>query len=588
MRGLRVLGLVVALALVTAACGDDDAASTTAPADLTTTPGVLSVGSDIPYEPFEYFDDAGNVLGFDADLITEIAERLGLTVEWTDTDFDTIFTQLSTGTYDVVISASTITAERALVVNFSDPYYKSQQSLAVNTTLTPDIDSPDDLGEGDAVAVQTGTTGADWAAANLAPNGVEVREFAVIIDAYIALEAGQVTGVINDEPSALAEVANREGLEVVALIDTGEDYGIAVDPARTALLDAINEALADMVDDGTYQTIYDTWFDNPGGSVLYIPPEAENVGTPERPIRLVIAPLVPAELLLEGVEIMIFALESDTGLEFEALVPDTYAETVAAFCASPQGTMGILPAEVLYLVEQDCGATARLRAVRFGYPDYWTEIVVPRDSGIVSLADLDGSSWALPGEGSTSGDLFARAMFALAGIEPGSLLQAGGHTEAVRAVYVGEADFASVRFSPNLDLEGNTVWDGTAAGADIPADLLESCELTADGDLVCGGLRPRDARRGLRDEFPDVIQKVAILALSPAIPNELIAFASGFPSPLEAEVVEAILTWVSLDPEGFFTAFEPLVWDALAETDEADLVGMRTLLDALEFTAGML
>jgi ABC-type amino acid transport substrate-binding protein len=106
----RIFSALVVLVVLAAACGDDgtptptDAASTTAPADLTTTPGVLSVGSDIPYEPFEYFDDAGNVLGFDADLITEIAERLGLTVEWTDTDFDTIFTQLSTGTYDVVIS----------------------------------------------------------------------------------------------------------------------------------------------------------------------------------------------------------------------------------------------------------------------------------------------------------------------------------------------------------------------------------------------------------------------------------------------------------------------------------------------------
>ena len=269
MRGRRMLGLMFVLALVVAACGDDDATTTTAAADLTKTPGVLTVGSDIPYEPFESFDEDGNVVGFDADIINEIAERLDLTVEWVDTDFDTIFTQLATGAFDVVIAASTITPERTQQVSVTQPYYKSQQALSVNTTLTPDIDSTDDLGDGDVVGVQTGTTGADWAAANLAPNGVEVREFVVIVDAFLALEAGQVTAIINDEPSSVAEVGNREGLEVVQAIDTNENYGIFVDPNRAALLAAVDGALADMIADGTYQEIYDLWFDAPAGSVNF-------------------------------------------------------------------------------------------------------------------------------------------------------------------------------------------------------------------------------------------------------------------------------------------------------------------------------
>ena len=275
-RLIRMIWLPLALALVVSGCGDDDAAtttdatSTTAAADLTKTPDVLTVGSDIPYPPFEDFDpvDGTKVIGFDADLITEIADRLDLTVVWVDTDFDTIFTQLATGVFDVVIAASTITPERALQVNFSDSYYNSQQGFIVNTTLTPTIDSTDDLQSGDSVAVQTGTTGADWAAANLA-EGVEVREFVAVADAYTALEGGQVTGVVSDEPSAVAEIANREDIAIVEVIDTNENYGIAVDPARTALLDAINQAFADMLDDGTYQEIYDTWFEAPAGSVLY-------------------------------------------------------------------------------------------------------------------------------------------------------------------------------------------------------------------------------------------------------------------------------------------------------------------------------
>jgi polar amino acid transport system substrate-binding protein len=265
MRLRNMLWLVLALVLVAAACGDDDAT-----ANLTQTPGVLLVGSDIPFPPFEDFDvDGETVVGFDAELINEIASRLDLTAEWVVTPFDTIFTQLATGQFDVVASATTITDQRSELVNFTIPYYKAQQALTVNTVTRPDITSVDDLGDGDRVAVQTGTTGADWAVENLAPLGVEVVEFPNAPDTYNALEGGQVDGVIFDEPSAVEESANREGLAVVAVIDTDEDYGFGVDPARETLLAEMNRVLQEMIDDGTYQAIYDTWFEAPAGSVLY-------------------------------------------------------------------------------------------------------------------------------------------------------------------------------------------------------------------------------------------------------------------------------------------------------------------------------
>jgi len=219
-----LLWLVLVFALIAGACGDDEGGTDTTATDdttattaastegLTQVEGVLTVGSDIPYPPFEDFDGAGNVIGFDADLVEEMASRLGLEVEWIDTDFDTIFTQLATGTYDVVASATTITPERAQQVNFTTPYYRAQQALAVNTDLTPGLRSVDRFGEGLRVAVQTGTTGADWAQENLAPLGVEVVEFPSAPDTYNALEAGQVDGVVNDEPSAVSEVGNRAGL----------------------------------------------------------------------------------------------------------------------------------------------------------------------------------------------------------------------------------------------------------------------------------------------------------------------------------------------------------------------------------------
>ncbi len=259
-----VLGL--AMAMVAAACGDSGGDGAAADVETIRGGGVLTVGSDIPFPPFEDFE-GDEVVGFDADLINEMADRAGLTVEWVDTDFDTIFTQLATARFDMVASATTITPERAEQVNFTIPYYLAQQALTVNSDLNPDIGSVDDLGEGDSVAVQTGTTGEAWALENLDPGGVEVRSFPQAADTWIAAEGGQVTGVIFDEPASVEQEATRPALTVVDVIDTGEDYGFGVDPANEALLDAMNSALQDMIDDGTYQDIYDTWFEAPAGSV---------------------------------------------------------------------------------------------------------------------------------------------------------------------------------------------------------------------------------------------------------------------------------------------------------------------------------
>jgi polar amino acid transport system substrate-binding protein len=275
MRKHTFLVMALGLALVAAACGDDAAetttTTTTAPVEqLTQTDGVLTVGSDIPWEPFEFYDDDDELTGFDVELIEEMASRLGLTVEWIETDFDTIFTQLATGRFDVVASGTTITPDRAAAVNFTHPYYLSEQALTVNVSLTPGIRSVDDLSDGDRVAVQTGTTGEDWALENLAPRGIEVVSFPEAAETYIALEGGLVEAVVFDEASANTEAATRPGLEVVEVITTGEQYGFGVDPARSGLLAELNRVFNDMLTDGTYQEIYDRWFpDAPAGSVLY-------------------------------------------------------------------------------------------------------------------------------------------------------------------------------------------------------------------------------------------------------------------------------------------------------------------------------
>lgn len=596
MRVRRLLWLVIVFALVVAACGDDDAdttegttaattASTAAAESLTQTDGVLTVGSDIPFPPFEDFDDAGNVIGFDADLINEMASRLGLSVEWVDTDFDTIFTQLATGRFDVVASATTITPERAQQVSFTNVYYNSQQALTVNTDLTPGLRSTDSFGDGHSVAVQTGTTGAIWAAENLGPKGVDVREFPNAPDTYNALEAGQVDGVIFDEPSAVEESANRAGLEVVEVIATNELYGFGVDPVRGALLDQLNAAFDAMVADGTYQTIYDSWFEAPAGSVNFAAPPLAAVGSAEFPIQVLFVPSVSAEEIVTGGALLSAALNETTGLNFEVVVPTSYAATIEAMCASPENTIGFIPAVGYVLANNLCGVTPALKSIRFGYDVYWTQFITQRDSDIESFEDLAGRTWAVPDSISSSGFIIPFGMFTAAGIEPGEKVETGGHTAVASAVYNGDVDFGTTFFSPIIDLEGNVLWDGTLENADIPADLVASCGLNdaESPDLICTDQRPRDARRNIRANAPDVIQMVKIIALSDPIPNDTMSFSPDFPADVAAQIVDAMKAFAADDLDGFKEAFDPYSWSGVADVTDAEMDSIRALLGALGF-----
>jgi ABC-type amino acid transport substrate-binding protein len=239
------------------------------PEFTTLTDGVLAVGSCLDYPPFETVE-GGEEIGFDVDLTEEIASRLGLTVEWVRADFDTIFTAVAGGQFDMVAAASTITPEREETVDFSDPYFNSRQALVVNTNETPDLASTDQLQSGDVVGVQKGTTGAAWAKDNLEPNGIEIQTFTSATDGLRALEGGGMTAFLADEPFVAEAIADLPSLAVVEGIDTDEVYGFAFSPDNPELRDAANFALAEIIADGTYATIYETWF--PGAP---LPPEFE-------------------------------------------------------------------------------------------------------------------------------------------------------------------------------------------------------------------------------------------------------------------------------------------------------------------------
>ena len=280
LTGTLVVGAVFMMVL--SACASNSSSgnggggsSPSATAALNTlTPGVLLVGSCLDYKPFEYYQ-GGQLVGFDVEIMEAIAQKLNLTLQWKKSNFDTIFTALAAHSFDAVAAASTIKPDRLQVVNFSNPYYNARQAFSVNTSKTPTITNTDQLTSSDTVGVQKGTTGKDWAETNLAPKGVQIKTYVNAPDAFTDLEAGNITGVINDEPSSEAEVQSRPSLKVVEAIDTNEHYGIAVAKDRPDILAGINSALAAIIADGTYAKIYNKYF--PG---VPVPPEFGGSPTP--------------------------------------------------------------------------------------------------------------------------------------------------------------------------------------------------------------------------------------------------------------------------------------------------------------------
>jgi polar amino acid transport system substrate-binding protein len=276
--------LLLALMLIAAACGEEeptdagsDDSGSEEPAEgepefKLVEEGVLTVGSDIPYPPFE-FEEGGELTGFDVEIVREVADRLGLENtddHWISTDFGTIFQQLASGSqFDIVAAAVTgyapegspaaeTVAERTAVVDFTVPFYPSLQSLTVDSEASPDITSVDSLPDGARVGVQRATTGAFYAEENL--TGAELVSFEKAPQMYQQLQAGQLDAVFNDLPVTVDSISDKPGLEIVEQIETGEEYAIAVSKDNPELTDAINGILEEMFDDGSFAEIYEKYF----------------------------------------------------------------------------------------------------------------------------------------------------------------------------------------------------------------------------------------------------------------------------------------------------------------------------------------
>jgi polar amino acid transport system substrate-binding protein len=258
LQGTRALGVVLMLTLA-AGCGgtSQDAVGTARAAELVQD-GALTVCSDMPYAPFESVK-GGQPVGFDIDLVREVATSLDLRLKVKDTDFDAIQSgdALNSDRCDLAISAMTINGERARWLDFSSPYFDAAQALVV--AKDSEVDSLAGLA-GQRIGVQAGTTGELYVTDN-APSEAEVVPLKDAAAMEEALANGDVDAAVLDNTVVGTVVAGHPDLAVSAEFDTGEQYGMAVKKnGNVELLRAINGVLADLEQNGGYDKIYDTWF----------------------------------------------------------------------------------------------------------------------------------------------------------------------------------------------------------------------------------------------------------------------------------------------------------------------------------------
>ncbi|MDJ0717726.1 MAG: basic amino acid ABC transporter substrate-binding protein [Prochloraceae cyanobacterium] len=219
----------------------------------------FKVATEPAFPPFEMLAKSGDGLeGFSIDLMEAVGKEASLKVKFESLPFDGIIPALQSKQVDGAISSITITPERAKVVSFSRPYFKSGLAIAVQSQ-TDSIDSLLDL-KNEKIAVQIGTTGAKTA--RTIP-GAKIITFDSAPLALMELSNGNVKAVINDAPvtSHAIEVGNFKRIKIVGKLLTEEYYGIAL-PKGSPYLDPIDRALNTLIENGIYAKIYQKWFGN--------------------------------------------------------------------------------------------------------------------------------------------------------------------------------------------------------------------------------------------------------------------------------------------------------------------------------------
>ena len=280
MKKFLSLVLALALALSLAACGgtgnnggnttgnggnantsadtntsaDADTGDDAGEAGFTTVEeGKLIMSTNAAFPPYEMTTDDGGFEGIDVEIAQAIAEKLGLELQIDDMDFTAALEAVQAGMSDMAMAGITVNEERLAVMDFSDTYATGVQVVIVKEGSDVTLDN---LGE-QLIGVQNGTTGWQFCSDDFGDD--HVAAFDNGITAVQALVNDQVDCVVIDQGPAEVFVSENPGLTILETEYAIEDYAIGVNKGNTALLDAINGALAELQEDGTIQSIIDKY-----------------------------------------------------------------------------------------------------------------------------------------------------------------------------------------------------------------------------------------------------------------------------------------------------------------------------------------
>jgi len=225
--------------------------------------GVLTIGAEIGYPPFEdYADDGTTPIGYDIDLAAAIAEKLGVEYNFINTAFDGILGGIGTN-YDVVISALTINEERLQNALFSDPYIQNYQSVVIKKGDSIKIESFNDL-EGKVVAVQKGTTSDELITDYKETGSIDctVLTNEQVLSCFSQLDNGEINVVLCDSQVADGYIASYPDKYELAYRDNSEpeEFGIAMSKDNEALQTAINQAMDELREEGFFEDSAQYWF----------------------------------------------------------------------------------------------------------------------------------------------------------------------------------------------------------------------------------------------------------------------------------------------------------------------------------------
>lgn len=275
------------------------------------------------------------------------------------------------------------------------------------------------------------------------------------------------------------------------------------------------------------------------------------LGTKDNPVKLYFTPSVDSATIASNSQVFLRFLEKETGLIFKTGIPTNYIAVVEAF-GSKRADIGVMNSFGYLMAHDKYGASAKLRVLRYGHDYYQGQIIARADGDIKSIKDLDGKKMAFVDPSSTSGYMFPLKMMKDAGVTPGNMTFANKHDNVVIMLYQGQVQAGATYYS-EPDEKGNI----------------------------------RDARARVKTQFPDVEEKIKIVAITDKIPNDPFVFRKDLPPEITSKFISAVKKFIGTG-EGREIFKHIYSVEGIADTSDEDYNSLREMIKAMDLDTSKL